>query len=176
MTFTHEARGFGRLDLFWQSSSTNLVPQGSLYPVGSSTLVNTFHGHTFVAKDAASSAVLMHWRADAAEGANQHVALDARLEVTFRLGRHSLNAVAPSETAPPSAIDLFYVGEDGVQVPQGRVEVGGDVRLTTTHGHRFVAKSAQNGALLWEWAAEAGEGTSQVATIVFDESNKRGEL
>ena len=178
-TFRHALPGSSRraaapVELFWSSGSAAepLKPQGTLLKEGDEVRVDTVHGHEFVAKDAAGT-VLLRWRADAGDGAEQTVQVDGMLHVTFQLAdeRHQ-------------GADLFWIGAGSVLVPQGSLTAGGGkVELATSHGHRFVAKSTVGQTVwAWEWTADAGAGSKQVATVTLrkdedeDEDEREDEL
>jgi len=170
-TFHHALPGSSRrtaapVELFWSSGSAAepLKPQGTLLKEGDEVRVNTVHGHEFVAKDAAGT-VLLRWRADAGDGAEQTVQVDGMLHVTFQLadGRHQ-------------GADLFWIGAGNVLVPQGSLTAAGKVELATSHGHRFVAKSTVGQTVwAWDWTADADAGSKQVAMVTLRKDEDEDE-
>lgn len=128
------------VELFWKNvDSGELLRQGGMATQGKVN-IKTFHSHNFLAK--IKDKVVLNWRADRENGANQIVRVDYGLQVEFQ------------NTALHDTLTIYWVSSQGREVLNGVLQPSDVLSVNTYVGHTFLVKD-KAGEVVSRWNAEA---------------------
>jgi diketogulonate reductase-like aldo/keto reductase len=151
LNVVNKLRGRGQVHLFWLHPDTGeLHPQGVLQ-AGGQTKLNSFHGHSFVAKIGGKDGkTVKHWDADASKGKEVMVEVDEKLDVIFH-------------NDGTTTLSVAWLDHKGGEVPNTEIGAGGEAVINTFVGHSFVLRGIDDGVEVGRYEAQPASAGKQRA-------------
>ncbi|CAJ1402413.1 unnamed protein product [Effrenium voratum] len=134
------------VQIYWEPQSGPEVHNGDV-PAQGQLVVQTFHGHRFLARTFEHAELVLRWTADRAAGRAQEVRVDRRVKAEFA-------------NVGASELRVFWKGA-GAEVLQDTLPAEGKLQIDSFLGHEFVVRTA-DGRAVHEWQATAAHGAHRV--------------